>query len=307
MTDRAAAGAICLAILSLLTGHPAQAVPLGVQMVGWGQPPSGEYDRAHRLATCGPLGKLCNDVVPNGPRKDAAGMPVWLRRPRREGLWRRRFLKPAIAAAAVAVVGGLLTVPVGVMLVCGLVLAVASFWRLGSRRAGGTGVVPMAFLWSTLAALVLSVGAVAMRGLLPDASAPTAATIDRPGPSVGSSRSAPIPAATSIPGAVSTSHGPSVSQVELTPRPAAPATTAPPVAAAPSVAQSSVGAGGGSTAGRTSANAGGAPQPPSGPLAASSPSAASPSGSGSSQSPSPAARKSCVPTLLGVVLPQRTC
>ncbi|MCH6471464.1 hypothetical protein [Sinomonas terrae] len=221
----------------------------------------------------------------------------------------------------------LATVPVVVMLVCGLVLVVSSVWRLRSRRAGGTGVIPMAFLWSTLGALVLSAGAVAVRGVLPDGTAPTAA----PSPTVqlganaarfssslsgGEAPSGAVSAPASIVGAVSPSSVPSLSQAGLTPQ-TPPAATAPgaPLAAAPygplagggaaGAATGGTGASGtGAPAGGTPANTGGTTSSPHAPLPASSPApapVASATGSAStspssSASPAPAASPSASPT-----------
>ncbi|WP_138444605.1 hypothetical protein [Sinomonas susongensis] len=241
----------------------------------------------------------------------------------------------------------LATVPVAVMLACGLVLVVASFWRLSSRRAGGSGVVPMAFLWTTLGALVLSAGAVAVRGVLPQGSAPTAAP---PAPTVqlgsnparfssplsaGQSPSGAVSAPASIVGSVSPSSLPSLSQAGLTPPPAL-AAPRPPLApssaplsgtGAPGSGTSGTGgaapAAGGSSAGGAPASNGGAAQPQT-PAAAASPSAAptaapsrsaapattsggTPSRSAASPSPTPSPSKGCGTNVLGIDVAPQSC
>ncbi|KHL03838.1 hypothetical protein [Sinomonas humi] len=245
-----------------------------------------------------------------------------------------------------AVVFALATVPVVVMLVCGLVLVVSSVWRLRSRRAGGTGAIPMAFLWTTLGALVLSAGAVAVRGVLPEGTAPTAA----PEPTVqlgpnpagfssslagGETPSGAVSAPASIVRSVSPSSGPTLSQAGLMPQPPAPL-PAPgtPAAGAPygALAGGAAGAPGPAAAGAPGAAAGapdaaasgggspaaaapgttGTPTSPRAASAASSP-APAPSPS-SSASPEPttsdsaaSSSKSCGTSLLGVTVSLGKC
>ncbi|WP_422935655.1 hypothetical protein [Sinomonas sp. P47F7] len=78
-------------------------------------------------------------------------------------------------AAAIAVLA-LVYFPLELLITCGLLLVVALVWRSRSPRAGGSGLMPMAVVWGAVGALVLSMGAVAARTLIPGFQPPSAAS-----------------------------------------------------------------------------------------------------------------------------------
>ncbi|MDQ4504057.1 hypothetical protein [Sinomonas sp. ASV322] len=133
---------------------------------------------------------------------------------------------------------GLLAMPVVVLIVCAVLLVVALFWRSRARRSDGSGFVPTAFVWVALAALILSLGATAMRAVIdnggPDGGRGTQLRTSAP---ESSSPSATQPASPSAsPSGVPTpSPTPSAAPSSATSAPQSPPapTPAPPAPAAP--------------------------------------------------------------------------
>lgn len=151
---------------------------------------------------------------------EAADRPSGLRRPRRRTRrWPRFLLWGGAVCLFGACAAALLAAPLVVLVVCAFVLVVALFWRSRSRRSEGFGLVPIAFVWTALAALVLALGA-------------TAAQMVVPGAGPQQSREAPIRSDVGAPigsATPSATASPSVATV-VTPRPTA-AATAPPSSA----------------------------------------------------------------------------
>lgn len=85
-------------------------------------------------------------------------------------LWTAGLLAAALAVMA------LIYFPLELLITCGLLLIVALVWRSRSSRALGSGLMPIAVVWSAVGALVLSVGAVAARTVIPGLELPSAAS-----------------------------------------------------------------------------------------------------------------------------------
>lgn len=109
-------------------------------------------------------------------------------------LWTAGLLAAALAVMA------LIYFPLELLITCGLLLIVALVWRSRSSRALGSGLMPIAVVWGAVGALVLSVGAVAARTVIPGLELPSAASAS-PGafgsddPSAGQAQPASSPAA----------------------------------------------------------------------------------------------------------------
>lgn len=182
---------------------------------------------------------------------ESASRPPGPRRTRRSTVTRFRLIVWA-GGTVLAILGllALATVPVAVLAVSAALLVAALVWRSRSSRSAGLGLMPLAVVWGSLVALVLSLGAVALNGALPDRGLLSGANSSASGPvqqdPVAGVPS--VPAATPTPGASlspAASPSPSAGAVESPPQPSASAapssaSSAPPASAAPVVSAPAV-------------------------------------------------------------------
>ncbi|MEA5454228.1 hypothetical protein SPF06_05770 [Sinomonas sp. JGH33] len=147
-----------------------------------------------------------------------------------------------------ACASALLAVPAVVFVVCAFVLVIALFWRSRARRSDGKGFVPNAFVWAALAALVLSLGATALRAVIPEGGLQWGQTTAIRAGDAQPASSGPTTAASPVATQASTASNAAASvppssapptRVASEPKPSAPPAPVAPVVSAPVVPPSS--------------------------------------------------------------------
>lgn len=122
---------------------------------------------------------LADDLLNGTPHDEGAAVRGL--RPRKKGpAPAARWVVVALTAATVvAVVLGLAVAPLAVLVVAGLVLTAAIFWRSGAARSAGASVVPRVAVWTAVVALLLAIGSASVQGFVGSWTATLAGTAPR--------------------------------------------------------------------------------------------------------------------------------